>query len=416
MQTMKYFPFGLAGLLVAGLVLGVSGDLLFRDVGPRGINLTLWSVSVLALVVWLAPRAGVLHEYSARVPLAAAIFFSILFSWRDAEPLKLLLAGVIAGSVALTTAAAVGRSMRVAYAWDYVLDGINFGLSSAALPFSFLNRTQEVAKTQGHTLSAPVIAVLRGVLISAPLLFVFGGLLASADALFEKLITDLFDFERIASHTILTVICAWAAMTTWWLCLEINPRSPVRRSDPDRLFRWGVIEINVALGLLSLLFISFIAVQARYFFGGHEHVLKEAGLTYAEYARRGFFELAWVAAIALALLVNCARVMQAAGPLGKRMHKAVTAVIAVCVLLIIASALYKMRLYIDTYGLTRLRLYTACFMVWMATVFLWLYFTIFRERVRSFAWGMLLSGYAATFLLIAITPTTSWPRSISPEP
>lgn len=396
---MKNFPVGLPGLLVAALIFGVLGDLLMREAVPPGANLALWSFATLGLVLWSR-----LPNPAMRVPLVAAAFFSILLAWREAEPLKLLLIAVICGSVALTTAAAIGRSPRVAFVWDYFLDGLNFALSTLALPFTLLGHAQESGRTNGRFLPPYWIAVLRGLLIAAPLLFVFGSLLVSADVLFEKLVLSAFDIETFVSHVALIVIFGWGAATTWWLCLEGSPRVPVPRSDPDRPFRWGAIEINVAFGLVAALFLVFLAVQVRYFFGGHRHVLEAEGLTYADYARTGFFELAMVAAIALALLVNCSRLVSSASAPGKRAFKAITAILIACVLCLIASAFHRMTLYIDAYGLTRMRLYVACFLIWMIVVFLWLYFTIYAERIRGFAWGFLLSGYAATFILIAINP------------
>jgi hypothetical protein len=70
-----------------------------------------------------------------------------------------------------------------------------------------------------------------------------------------------------------------------------------------RRFALGAVEVGTALGLLDLLFASFVLVQVRYFFGGAAHVLETTGLTYSEYARRGFFELVWVAVLALPLLL-----------------------------------------------------------------------------------------------------------------
>lgn len=395
---MKNFPVGLTGLFVAALLFGVIGDLLLR-VGPPGANLAVWSFGVIGLVLWSR-----LPNAEMRLPLIAAAFFSILFAWRDAEPLKLLLIVVIGGSVVLSAAAAIGRSPRAAFVWDYFLDGVNFVVSTIELPFVLLGRVQESARTDGRYVPAHLIAVLRGMLIAAPLLFVFGSLLISADELFENLVIQAFDFEQLISHIALIAFCGWASAATWWLCLEGNPRAHVPRSNPDRPFRWGAIEINVALGLVAALFIIFLAVQARYFFGGHQRVLEAAGLTYANYARTGFFELALVAAIALAVLVNCARLLNSAGAAGKRAFKTVSAVLIVCVVCLIASAFHRMSLYIDAYGLTRMRLYVACFLIWMIVVFLWLYATIYFEKIRRFAWGFLLSGYAATFILVAINP------------
>ena len=67
------------------------------------------------------------------------------------------------------------------------------------------------------------------------------------------------------------------------------------------------------LGVLDALFVAFVAVQATVLFGGHAHVLETEGLTYAEYARQGFWQLLWVSALTLLVLER--------GDPGRRAHQ-----------------------------------------------------------------------------------------------
>ncbi len=402
---MKHFTFGLNGFLVAAVLAGVGGDYLLRP-GPLGLNVTILCVAVLGVVAFEAARRGLLRDASARVTLSAAVGFSLLYCVRDTAPTSLLVLAVIGASTVLTAAARLGRDPRFAYLWNYAEDAFNFGIWAIRLPFTLMFRTQEAVKAADRPVSATTFAVLRGVLIAAPLMLVLGLLLVSADALFEQFLTEMFDFdfETVLSHVILFAVCAWAAASIWWQCLEGPVGNTVYGVPSHTTFRPRTIEINVALGLITALFVSFIAVQARYFFGGHERVLTEAGLSYADYARRGFFELAAVAGISLALLVVCSRLLEAAGPRGRLVYRLIAGTFIVSVLIIVASAFHRMSLYIDAYGLTRLRLYTASFMIWTGAVFLWLYFCIHRDRLRRFAWGLLLSGYVATAVLLGMNP------------
>ena len=57
------------------------------------------------------------------------------------------------------------------------------------------------------------------------------------------------------------------------------------------------------LVVVDLLFLAFVLVQFRYLFGGAELVRGLTGMSYADYARRGFFELVAVAALSLPLLL-----------------------------------------------------------------------------------------------------------------
>ena len=78
--------------------------------------------------------------------------------------------------------------------------------------------------------------------------------------------------------------------------------------------RLGLGEVGTVLVVVDLLFLAFVAVQFRYLFGGAELVRGADGLSYAEYARRGFFELVAVAALSLPLLLRGRLVAGPAGP------------------------------------------------------------------------------------------------------
>jgi uncharacterized protein DUF4153 len=74
----------------------------------------------------------------------------------------------------------------------------------------------------------------------------------------------------------------------------------------------------VALGALNLLFLAFVVVQFRYLFGGEGLVEERVGLTYAEYARHGFFELVAVSVLVLVVLLAAdALVVRSAGRGGR---------------------------------------------------------------------------------------------------
>ena len=64
----------------------------------------------------------------------------------------------------------------------------------------------------------------------------------------------------------------------------------------------GSSEGGRLLALVDALFAAFVAVQFRYLFGG-EAMVGAASLTRAEYARRGFFELATVVALVVPMLL-----------------------------------------------------------------------------------------------------------------
>jgi hypothetical protein len=171
-----------------------------------------------------------------------------------------------------------------------------------------------------------------------------------------------------------------------------------------RRFALGAVEVGTALGLLDLLFASFVLVQIRYFFGGAAHVGATTGLTYSEYARRGFFELVWVAALALPLLLAAHSLLRRDAAT-VRLFRALAGAQIALLFVIMASAVARMRLYQSEYGLTELRLYTTAFMLWLGLVFVWFAgVVLWRERRERFACGALVSAALVVGALHLLNP------------
>ena len=176
-------------------------------------------------------------------------------------------------------------------------------------------------------------------------------------------------------------------------------------------FSLGAIETGVVLGLLDLLFAAFVLVQARYLFGGAAWVTSAAGLTYAEYARRGFFELVWVAALSLPLLLCLDALLREGQPAAERVFRALAGAQVALLFVIMASGLARMRLYQREYGLTELRLYTTAFMLWLGAVFVWFAWTALRGARLRFAHGALTSAFAVLMLLHLLNPDATIVRA-----
>jgi hypothetical protein len=172
-----------------------------------------------------------------------------------------------------------------------------------------------------------------------------------------------------------------------------------------RGFSLGAIEVGVVLGLLNVLFACFVAVQFRYFFGGAARVMSITELTYSEYARRGFFELTWVAGLVLPLLLIAHALLRKEQPLASRIFRTLAGTQVALLFIIMASAVGRMRLYQSEYGLTELRLYTTAFMLWLGLVFVWFAWTVLvRSQRERFACGALVAAFVTIGLLHLLNP------------
>ncbi len=162
--------------------------------------------------------------------------------------------------------------------------------------------------------------------------------------------------------------------------------------------------MSVVLGLLDVLFQAFVAVQVRYLFGGAGSVVETADLTFAEYARRGFFELVSVTALVLPVLLLAHWLLHARIPAHERVFKVRSGAMVVLLFVIVASALQRMYLYTQQFGLTELRLYATIFMLWISVVLVWFAVTVLRGSRERFAFGVLTTGFSAILLINALNP------------
>jgi hypothetical protein len=178
----------------------------------------------------------------------------------------------------------------------------------------------------------------------------------------------------------------------------VKPQEKVEKEQKGHsFFSFGLMETSVILGLMNLLFLSFVVVQIRYFFGGAQMIQQITTLTYAEYARRGFFELVWVALLVLPILLVVEYLLRKDNSLNIKVFRWLAGGQIALLFVIMASALSRMFLYQNEYGLTELRVYTTAFMFWLATVFVLFCATVLIGKRERFAF----TTYVSALLFIA---------------
>lgn len=382
-------------LLPAALGIGAAGDALLRTT-PWGLNVLLW-VGLLLGCFWLLARHFAFKPSGEGMWLAApALVFAGCLAWRDSGTLRALDLWGLVCCLSVGAARTQAGQIRLAGLFEYAGEMMRSVLQWVFGVFPLLTRDINWEMVPRGGWLPRVIAACRGLILVLPLLLLFGALLSAADAVYQKLISRVLHFDTgvLLAHFLWTLFFAWL-VAGFGRTLFLLDR-PVRVGKGRfKLPELGAVETLTILGLLNLLFLSFVLVQIRYFFGGAATVSATAGLTYTQYARSGFFELVWVAALVLPLLLGLHR-LQPANARALRLFSWQAAVQVALLFVILASAMMRMRLYQEACGLTELRLYTMAFMGWLAVVFAWFVFTVLRERREHFAFG----AVAAAFFLI----------------
>jgi hypothetical protein len=164
------------------------------------------------------------------------------------------------------------------------------------------------------------------------------------------------------------------------------------------------LEWGLPVGALVLLFGAFVAVQATVLFGGREHVLRTAGLTYAEYARQGFWQLLAVTVLTLFLIAAAVGLAGRKTVEDRIWLRTLLGLLAVLTLVIVASALSRMFAYEQAYGYSRLRLLVSVCEGWLGLVFVLVLIAGVRLRAPWLARAVAATAAVALLGIVAVNP------------
>jgi hypothetical protein len=240
-------------------------------------------------------------------------------------------------------------------------------------------------------------------LIGGCLLAVFAPLLASADPAFARVLGELvptLDDTAVARVTFFVLAAGAVLGCGFLLAAPPVPLEP-RVSGPARLRR---VEWALPVGLLVALFGLFVGVQFATLFGSDDYVRRTAGVTYAEYARGGFWQLLAVTVLALGVVLLASRYAPAPTRTDRIWKRTLLAALAVCTLVIVLSAVRRMWLYQEAYGFTTLRLVVLTCELWLGVCFLLVLVAVLRLRARPLVREMAAAGVVALLALAALNP------------
>jgi Domain of unknown function (DUF4173) len=228
----------------------------------------------------------------------------------------------------------------------------------------------------------------RAFLVALPLSGAVLLLLASGDRFFASWLGLSAVGERIADAIWVTIIgMAWLVFVS----TSQQTVEPTLVVSPSK-HRGGQVETTVTLAAVAVVLVGYVASLVGAAFAGPAYVERRAGLTYANYARSGFFQLVVVVMIIVAtLLYFRPAISSGAGRLGL-----LTVLTAAPTMAMAGVAVIRLQTYRSIFGLTMLRFGTTIFATWLGVVVLLVAIALAQPRFyRHLGVAVLLSAYAA---------------------
>jgi hypothetical protein len=379
------------GYIAFALVIAVLYDLFFWK-QENGIAFLLFTAIYLVGFLFIAAFTNQFRQRWALLLLLPITVLSIdVIIYNNSLVHYLVTKAVFLLSVVFSLLVTLSNPQRHPFSFRYIPL-----LHSIDLPFTKWDQMyKDLFRWNGEGDKDIVRKIAIGLVVSLPILFIFTALFMQADAVFSQWLKNIFDFTNTISLSWL-----WRIVRALIFTIFIGSFFYAIFADHNELghkehsvLKLDRIIVGVVLALINSLFLIFVFIQFKYLFGSSSFVL-ENGLAYAEYARKGFFELAWVVGLASLLVIAVYRSFVRHGI--SRIITALQILLVGQVGIVAVSALKRMYLYQDAYGFTVLRLYVEWSIYLILIV---LAFTIvsllFKISFRKFWYVNLIVGVLA---------------------
>lgn len=230
-----------------------------------------------------------------------------------------------------------------------------------------------------------LVAVLIGVAVSLPMLMIIVPLLIKSDAAFEGLVTAIFKNIRLVIFEIVLAIL----FTPYLLSMLYGKKHKLNvKSTADKEYTGSVpITIGVTfLSVISLTYVTYLVSQLAYFFSAFEGFLPEGyEKTASAFARRGFYEMFAVCVINV-LMISVVSFVTKKTKKNKISTgiKGLSCFISLFSVVLIITALAKMKLNVETFGFTANRLLVTALIIMVLFAILFFIAHIFIPKFNYF--------------------------------
>ncbi len=234
---------------------------------------------------------------------------------------------------------------------------ILFGTVIECIPYPYWHGSKYFNRNKENKNHNTLIAIVIGVLLSLAVLCVTLPLLLKSDLMFAKIFGEIL--KHINFSTIFGV--SFTGILGFTLCYAFfsalcKYNFPEGRARKLKYYN-PIIGITFT-SVISFVYFVYCMIQIMYLFIGIHAGLPE-NVTYAQYARGGFWELLFVSFINFVMVLMCMYIFS-----DNLVLKFVLTFVSGCTFIMILSAAYRMILYIGAYHLTFLRI----LVLWFLTV------------------------------------------------
>jgi len=347
-----------SNLLVLALINAISFGLLITNFYQVKLGLLLFTTVLLATVTYYFKQERMIvnkKTYLYLIPIAVILIGNTIYS---NETILNVLSVILLSNVYIVKL--IKFNFKEVFDFSLIFNSDKF--SRPEVMKSFTKESES-----NHDV---VKKVFKGLMIAVVPLMIVGSLLISSDRVFEQLIINFLDNFEIGESFFRLIRGFIFFFVIQYLILNYIA-SKDEKVMLNKQFKGDKIIINTVLTSFNLMFLVFCYIQLRYLiFNSGDISISHIGVTisYANYAREGFFQLLFVTAINYSMIILLFSKYK--DELKNKSVKAAMILLSVFTIILIFSSFYRMHLYTMNYGLTTLRIQVIIFLVLELIVFL----------------------------------------------
>lgn len=355
----------LKGTLIICAILSALFFIIFVTPVGAGVSIPVFTVLEFILFYFAAPSKKKLWLFIPIFAISLNSFISASDLWDMSNIIvSIVLYACIFAELGLFTDS-------LSYFGD-MLSHIFYPLSYFSLPFKWAS---QIDKKKAPYIKRACIAAALGIAASSVLVV----LLSNADMVFSMKsrafadwVTNIFDAKTLGK----VILGVLAGLYVFGILYRSHTHKNI--SHGETAAKAGdLIIINTVLSFVLAVYTLFVIVQFKYLFAGA--TLPE-GLSYTEYARKGFFELLALTGVNIAGIYIVTMFTKGASGKWKKLSVIFCHYLCGVTCVLLASSFYRMLLYTGSDGLTRLRLFVLGFLVFEAIGLIFTFIYIARPK------------------------------------
>jgi hypothetical protein len=398
-------------LLLGAFICGCMNHLFFYD-KDWGISYPLFIFLLYLLFYWAVRDRYELRLDASLLMLLPIVLLSLTYAAFSNFLFTVLNALVIPCLIVIHTTWTMRKPIVRWYDGSIMLAVLEqlFVHTMRCVPMPFITVIRGIRQRfrAGH--SQQLWRVLAGIVITLPILLLVASLLASADTMFDHImakVPELFGriqageliFRMIWIVVVSTMIFAYVWGLLFPLARKDRKREETLRyleagdhgdhgdhidpvpAQPAKSMRIDATITVTMLIMMNAVYVLFAIVQFSYFFGGGIAALPD-GVTYAEYARRGFAELVIVTVINFTLLMVTLYGVDRSSRSMDRLLRSLLALLIGCTAVMLCSAWLRLSIYERAYGFSETRLLVHAFMLFLIVLFIIALNKLWNDRTK----------------------------------